>query len=97
VYEGHVIFLLVRHDDDAFLLRVAKSGGPLSNEVRDVLGREAAFEMAADGAMFRKVERTAIDTALDELVSAARSLPQRQTKSAGEPDAVSSGISHQTT
>jgi hypothetical protein len=56
------------------LLTVLRHGKPLSNEVKDALVRDAAFEMDANGTLFRKVERTAIETALDEIVSAARSL-----------------------
>ena len=72
---GDIFVLTFLNSNDAYSLEVAKRGGPLADEVRDALVRDAAFEVQANGSAFRMVERSVIETALDEIVSAARSLP----------------------
>lgn len=73
---GDIIVLTFVNRNDAYSLEVATRGGPLADEVRDALVRDAAFEVQANGSAYRKVERAVIETALDEIVSAARRLPQ---------------------
>ena len=69
---GDIIALTVVNKNGSYLLEVLKRGGPLPTEVRDALASDARFEVHANGAVYRVIERAAIETALDEIVNAAR-------------------------
>ncbi len=73
---GGAIVLDVVHENGVFLLDVWKDDGALPDEVRDALVCYAGFEAGFNGAVYRKVERAAIETALDEIVNVARRLHQ---------------------
>jgi hypothetical protein len=93
-YCGDSIVLAFFSENHAFSLRAWKGDrGPIPNEVRDALVHHVAFQVDPDGNIYRQVERELIEAALDELVSAARSVPQ-PTTTTGAPDAASPGSSH---
>jgi hypothetical protein len=56
--------------------------------VRDALVHDAAFSVRPDGIGYRQFARDAIETAVDEIVSVARRVPQATTLN-GEPDVAS--------
>lgn len=64
------------NDNDAFSVRILGQGGPIPDQVRHAFVRYAAFEVDESGTVRRRVERAAIETAVDEIVSAARRVSQ---------------------
>jgi hypothetical protein len=85
-YGADSIVLAFYSDNHRFLLRTWKGARePIPDGVRDALVHHAAFSVSADGTEYRQVERNVIETAVDEIVSIARRVPQPTTAN-GEPD-----------
>lgn len=70
---AHAIVLACYSESARFLLRIRKNDrGTVPNEVRDAFMNDAGCDLDSEGNLYRRVERMAIEAALDEIVLAAR-------------------------